>query len=155
MLIRDCMTRHPILAPLTMRASEAQALMVENNIRHLPVVGDGKRLAGLITRERLSVKADMLGSLNVWEISRFLSDQRVSDLMVKVADLMTITPDRTVERAAAMMTEHKIGCLPVVETGKWMARLAPMAIWSWALSPKATYCAATKKCSACPVTVYG
>lgn len=30
--------------------AEAQALMAENNIRHLPVVGDGKRLAGLITR---------------------------------------------------------------------------------------------------------
>lgn len=117
MLIRDCMTRHPILAPLSMHASEAQALMLENNIRHLPIVGDGKRLAGLITRERLAVKADMLGSLNVWEISRFLSDQRVRDLMVKAADLITITPERTVERAAAMMTEHKIGCLPVVENG--------------------------------------
>ncbi|GEM_PF-357218 len=117
MLIRDCMTRHPILVPLSMRASGAQALMAENGIRHLPVVGDGKRLAGLITRERLAVKADALGSLNVWEISRVLSDQRVSDLMVKTADLITITPDRTVERAAAMMTEHKIGCLPVVENG--------------------------------------
>ena len=117
MLIRDCMTRHPVLAPLSMRASEAQALMTENNIRHLPIVGDGKRLTGLITRERLAVKADMLGSLNVWEISRFLSDQRVRDLMVKTNDLITISPDRTVERAAAMMTEHKIGCLPVVENG--------------------------------------
>lgn len=117
MLIRDCMTRHPILAPLSLRASEAQALMAENNIRHLPIVGDGKRLTGLITRERLAVKADMLGSLNVWEISRFLSDQRVRDLMVKANDLVTITPERTVERAAAMMTEHKIGCLPVVENG--------------------------------------
>jgi len=42
MLIRDCMTRHPILAPLSLRASEAQALMAENNVRHLPVVGDGE-----------------------------------------------------------------------------------------------------------------
>lgn len=117
MLIRDCMTRHPILAPLSMRASEAQALMAENNIRYLPVVGDGKRLAGLITRERLAVKADMLSSLNVWEISRYLSDQRVRDLMVKAQDVITITPERTVERAAALMTEHKIGCLPVVENG--------------------------------------
>jgi len=116
MLIRDCMTRHPVLAPLSMRAAEAQALMTENNIRHLPVVGDGKRLAGLITRARLAVKADMLSSLNVWEISRYLSDQRVRDLMVKAHDLITISPDRTVERAAAMMTEHKIGCLPVVES---------------------------------------
>ena len=35
--------------------------------------------------------------------------------MVKVKDVITITPERTVERAAAMMTEYKIGCLPVVE----------------------------------------
>lgn len=117
MLIRDCMTRHPILAPLSMRASEAQALMAENNIRHLPVVGDGKHLAGLITRAQLTVKADMLGSLNVWEISRVLSDQGVRDLMVKAKDVITVTPDRTVERAAAIMTDHKIGCLPVVEEG--------------------------------------
>lgn len=117
MLIRDCMMRHPILVPLSMRASEAQSLMVENKVHHLPVVGDGKRLVGLITRARLAVKADALGSLNVWEISRVLSDQRVRDLMVKARDVITVTPDRTVERAAAMMTEHKIGCLPVVENG--------------------------------------
>ncbi|MEZ4866700.1 MAG: CBS domain-containing protein [Caldilineaceae bacterium] len=117
MLIRDCMTRHPILAPLTMHASEAQAVMAENNIRHLPVVKDGKRLAGLITRECLQVKAETLGSLNVWEISRYLADQSVRDLMVKANDVITITQDRTVERAAAVLTEHKIGCLPVVEEG--------------------------------------
>jgi acetoin utilization protein AcuB len=117
MLIRDCMTRHPILAPLSMRASEAQSLMAENNIRHLPVVNDGKRLAGLITRACLALKPDMLGSLNVWEISRVLSGQGVRDLMVKAKDVITITPDRTVERAAAMMTERKIGCLPVIEDG--------------------------------------
>ena len=35
---------------------------------------------------------------------------------MKAVDLITITPERTVERAAAMMTEHNIGCLPVVET---------------------------------------
>ena len=29
----------------------------------------------------------------------------------------TIEPDKTVERAARIMNEHKIGCLPVIEDG--------------------------------------
>lgn len=118
MLINDCMTRHPVLVSPTTTASEAQRLMTENGIRHLPVVESGKRLVGLITRQRLALKPDALGSLNVWEISRYLSGLTVQSVMVKAKDLITITPDRTVERAAAMMTNHKIGCLPVVEDGK-------------------------------------
>lgn len=53
MLVKNCMTRHPIMIAPEKLASEAQKIMAENNVRHLPVVGDGKRLLGLITRERL------------------------------------------------------------------------------------------------------
>jgi acetoin utilization protein AcuB len=91
--------------------------MAENHVRHLPVVGDGKRLLGLITRQRLALKPDAMGSLNVWEISRFLSNLKVKDLMLKADQVQTITPERTIERAARLLTDHKIGCVPVVEDG--------------------------------------
>jgi CBS-domain-containing membrane protein len=55
MLVKDYMTRHPLLAEPTMSIVEAQRYMGENNVRHLPVVGDGKRLLGLVTRQRLLV----------------------------------------------------------------------------------------------------
>ena len=115
MLINDCMTRHPVMVPPTMAANEAQKLMVENNIRHLPVVDSGKRLAGLLTTSRFALKADTLSSLNVWEISRYLSDLKVAQIMVKAKDVISITPSRTAERAAAIMAEDKIGCLPVLD----------------------------------------
>ena len=115
MLISDCMTRHPVLAPVTMTASEAQKLMSENNIRHLPVVESGKRLAGLLTKSSFAMKADALSSLNVWEISRYLSDLKVTQVMLKAKNVITIDAARTAERAAAIMVEHKIGCLPVVD----------------------------------------
>ena len=73
MLVKDYMTRHPIMISPTTPAAEAQKLMIENRVRHLPVVGDGKRLLGLVTRERLRIPPTDLGSLNVWEISRLLS----------------------------------------------------------------------------------
>ena len=118
MLVKDCMIRHPILISPDTPAAEAQKIMTENKIRHLPVVGDGKRLEGLITRQRLALKPDELGSLNVWEITRALSNLKVKDLMIKAQDVHTITADKTVERAARTMQEHKIGCLPVLEDEK-------------------------------------
>jgi CBS domain-containing protein len=96
-------------------AAEAQSLMIENKVRHLPVVGDGKRLLGLVTRERLKVPPTDLGSLNVWEISRFLSHLKVSDVMIKRNDLFLTNPDTTLEDAARIMCEHRIGSLLVVE----------------------------------------
>jgi acetoin utilization protein AcuB len=115
MLVKDCMTRHPIMVAPETSASEAQKIMMENKVRHLPVVGDGKKLLGLITRQRLALKPDTLASLNVWEITRYLSNLTVEDIMLKAKEVFTIAPDRTVERAARTMTDHKIGCLPVIE----------------------------------------
>ncbi len=115
MLVKDYMMRHPIMISPETPAAEAQQLMIENNVRHLPVVGDGKRILGLITRNKLRVPPTDLGSLNVWEISRLLSDLKVKDMMVKHKDLITIGPDETLECAAQMMIKSKVGCLPVVE----------------------------------------
>jgi len=115
MLVKDYMTRHPIMIAPETPAVEAQNIMIENNVRHLPVVGDGKRLLGLVTRERLKVPPTDLGSLNVWEISRFLSNLKVSDVMIKKKDLFITSPDTTLEAAAQIMCEHKVGSLLVVE----------------------------------------
>ncbi|NOZ48494.1 MAG: CBS domain-containing protein [Chloroflexi bacterium] len=117
MLVKDIMTRHPILVAPETPVTEVQSIMVENQVRHLPVAGDGKRLQGLITRQRLALSADELGSLNVWEITRHISQLTAKQIMLKKAQVITIDPDRTVERAAALITDHKISGLPVIENG--------------------------------------
>ena len=115
MLVKNYMTRHPIMISPETSAAEAQQIMSENQIRHLPVAGDGKRVLGLISRERLRIPPTDLGSLNVWEISRFLTGLRVKDVMVKKEDLVTIEPNATLEDAAKKMIEDKVGCLLVLE----------------------------------------
>ena len=117
MLVKDYMTKHPLMVQPTMSIIEAQRFMVENNIRHLPIVGKGKRLLGLVTRQTLLVQPATLGSLNVWEITRFLSDLTVGDVMVKARDVTTIGMDVTLEEVARVMVKKKIGCLPVMEEG--------------------------------------
>jgi len=117
MFVKDYMTRHPIMIEPDKRVTEAQELMSENKIRHLPVVGDGKRLIGMVTRARLRIPPDRLGSLNIWEITRLLSSLAVKDVMLKGADLHTISPNAIIEEAAELMIRYKIGGLPVVDDG--------------------------------------
>jgi acetoin utilization protein AcuB len=117
MFVRDYMTKHPVMVEPTMSTVEAQGIMAETKIRHLPVIDTGKRLVGLVTRERLRIPTAELSSLNVWEITRFLSNLSVRDVMVKGKDVITIGPDATLEDAAQTMASKKIGCLPVVEDG--------------------------------------
>jgi acetoin utilization protein AcuB len=94
---------------------EAQGIMAEAKVRHLPVIESGKRLAGLVTRERMRIPPTELASLNVWEITRFLSNMTIKDVMVKREKVITTEPDVALEEAAEVMIGNKIGCLPVLE----------------------------------------
>ena len=117
MFDKNYMTRHPIMIEPHKRIFEAQKIMVENNIRHLPVVGDGKRLLGLVTRQRMQIAPEKLGSLEVWEITLYLAELTVEKIMVKGNDLRVIGPDTTLEEAADLMSRYKIGSLVVEEDG--------------------------------------
>lgn len=117
MLVKDYMTRHPLMVDPEMPVVEAQRYMVENRVRRLPVVGDGKRLLGLVTRQSLLVDPARLSSLNMWEIAGYLSRLTVKDVMIRARDVITVGPDVTIEEAARVMVERKIGSLPVLEDG--------------------------------------
>jgi acetoin utilization protein AcuB len=117
MLVKDYMTRHPVMIEPTTSLVEAQGIMAETKVRHLPVIVSGKRLAGLVTRERMRIPPTELASLNVWEITRFLSNLTVAEVMVKQEEVITIEPNATLEEAAQTMIENKVGCLPVLEEG--------------------------------------
>ena len=117
MFVKDYMTRHPVMVEPTMSIVEAQGIMAEAKVRHLPVIETGKRLIGLVTRQSMRIPPTELGSLNVWEITRFLSNLTVKDVMVKREDLIAIESEATLEEAAQLMVQNKIGCLPVLEEG--------------------------------------
>jgi len=117
MFVKDYMTRHPVMVEPGMSIVEAQGIMAETHVRHLPVVGQGKQLIGLVTRERMRIPPTELASLNVWEITRFLSDMTVADVMVKRENVITTEADVALEEAAQIMIGNKIGSLPVLEDG--------------------------------------
>ncbi len=115
MFVKDYMTRHPVMIEPHMSIVEAQGIMAETHVRHLPVVEKGKQLVGLVTREKMRIPPTELASLNVWEITRFLSNMTVEDVMVKRENVITTEPEVALEEAAQIMIGEKIGCLPVME----------------------------------------
>jgi len=117
MLVRDYMVKHPLLAEPEMSVVAARQYMAENNLRYLPVVGYGKRLLGLLTPQVMLIDPRRLASLDIWEVTRLLSDLKVKDVMVKARDVISIDPDTPIEQAASVMATNRIGCLPVVSEG--------------------------------------
>ncbi|NJN67301.1 MAG: CBS domain-containing protein, partial [Chloroflexaceae bacterium] len=109
------MLQHPIMIEPHKRVLETQRMMVENQVYYLPVIGDGKRLLGMVTPPRLAIPPEKLGSLDVWEISHYLSTLTIEKVMLKGKDLHTIGPDATMEEAAERMIEKKVGGLPVLD----------------------------------------
>ncbi len=117
MLVKDYMIKHPPMVEPDVSMIEAQCLMTENNVSHLPVVKDGKRLLGLVTRQSMLLNPGRLASLDVWDITRTLSNLKVTDVMIKARNVVTIDPDTPIEQAASIMVQNEVGCLPVVSEG--------------------------------------
>lgn len=117
MIIKEQMTPDPICGHPEMSAIEAQQLMEKNNIRHLPIVDDDKKLVGLITQRSLlqAVPSDV-SKLSPFVINYIGAKLKARSVMVK--DVLTIEEDTAIEEAARIMADKKIGCLPVMRDGE-------------------------------------
>lgn len=115
-LVRDWMTPNPITVNSRTPLPEAHQLMMTHRIRRLPVVDDGV-LVGIVTRGDIrGAQPSEATSLSIYEIHYLLSRLTVGQIMSR--PVITVAPDMTVQAAAALMLQHKIAGLPVVEDGR-------------------------------------
>ncbi|MCX8125582.1 MAG: CBS domain-containing protein, partial [Dehalococcoidia bacterium] len=116
MLIRDVMTWNVVTVPSTTPILEARKIMDAHGFNRLPVVDRGK-LVGVISRHRIDTASPSLAtSLSVWEINYLVAKIQVKDVMVK--DVVTVSPDDTVERGVQIAQSRRVGSLIVVEDGR-------------------------------------
>jgi acetoin utilization protein AcuB len=122
------MTRDVITVPPQEKIIDAFELMQRRGIRHLPVVEDGE-LKGLVTDRDirlalipspLSTPEDRMYHLGALE--------RVDEIMA--TDLITVEPTSTIEEAAKLMAQYKIGAVPVVGRGKLVGILTETDVLS-------------------------
>jgi acetoin utilization protein AcuB len=92
----------------------ARQIMVENGIRHLPVVNEEGILIGIVTDRdlRTAMPSNVLGHTENIE-SQNLASIQVKDIMSTRP--VTVSPSQTLEDALLMMELHKVGAFPVVD----------------------------------------
>lgn len=116
MLIRDVMTTNVVSIPSTTTLAEARVIMEAHHIKRLPVADKGK-LTGIITRDKLDrAGPSELTTFSIHEISYLLSKITVAQVMRK--EVVTISPNATVEEAVSLAQQKKVGALIVVQDGK-------------------------------------
>lgn len=137
MLVRDVMEESPITCQADIGVADAARLLRENEISGMPVL-DGDRFAGIVSESDLLKLLSTEKESNLWlpsplEIIEIpirdiihwekmqsgleeISKKKVSEIMSR--KVRSIRPDESIERAAFIMTRHKINRLPVLEDEK-------------------------------------
>ena len=116
MLVGERMS-HPIVTiPPTTPITDAPKLMRQEKIRRMPVIKDGKLVGIVSDKDLLNASPSSATSLSIWEMNYLLSKITVGDVMTK--DVLTVSPDATLEEAARIMADNKIGGLPVTRDDK-------------------------------------
>lgn len=113
-LVRDIMTQHPHTLKSTDTIAAANALMIQYDIRHIPIVDNDSYLLGIIT-ERDILLARQASSHDIHpkpDIDR----APIDDFMHK--NISTISSRAGLKEAAFYMQKHRIGCLPVLHDQK-------------------------------------
>jgi CBS domain-containing protein len=125
--VRDWMTRDPLTIDPGLAVSGAYQLMKESGIRRLPVV-EGDRLSGIVTLGDLrAAVASPEANLNIFEMA--LHMERFTVMQIMTREVVTVTPDSSIEAACELMLKHKIGGLPVVADGRLVGILTESDIF--------------------------
>jgi acetoin utilization protein AcuB len=116
MLVGKRMKRNPLTVQPDVSIAEALEKMRREKLRHLPVLDKKGHLLGIVSRQDLLYASpSSVTSLNVWEVTYLVSQVKVKEVMTK--DVITAAENMPVEDAARIMSDNKIGCLPVVRDG--------------------------------------
>lgn len=103
MQVSQRMTKNPVTVGADETLAAAREKMRAGNFRRLPVIDDGN-LIGVLSEFDLRVPR---GSLDAILVGAVMTKNPV-----------VIAPTATLERAAATLSSHKIGALPVISGGK-------------------------------------
>ncbi|MBW1980401.1 MAG: CBS domain-containing protein [Deltaproteobacteria bacterium] len=116
MLVSRRMSRNPVTISPEASIQEAITLMKTHSVRHLPVVNREDTLVGWVT------DGDLRGVL----IPSMIEELSIGDVMI--SNPITVSASEVLEKAALLITEHKIGGMPVLEDGKLVGVLTVVDI---------------------------
>ncbi len=112
MFVAERMTKHPVTMTSDATVGEVDRVMKKNKFHRMIIVDDGKLVGYLSDRDVMRVTPSPATSLSKYEIRSLLDKLKVRDIMQK--KVVTVNEDATIEEAALIMFNNKVGGLPVI-----------------------------------------
>jgi len=113
MLVGDRMSKPVLSVSPETQVQDALAQMRKENVSRYPVLNKKGKLVGIVSEsDLLNASPSEATTLSVWEINYLLSKITVERVMSK--NVITVEEDCTLEEAARLMADHRIGGLPVI-----------------------------------------
>ncbi|OPY73957.1 MAG: Inosine-5'-monophosphate dehydrogenase [Syntrophorhabdus sp. PtaU1.Bin058] len=133
MLVKDIMVYNVITIPSDTYVLDAERIMEFHRIGRLPVIDKGK-LVGLVTKDDL-LKASPSSTTpyNQRQLFYLMSKLTVKEIMK--TNVVTVTPDTTIEKAVALAQKNRVGCLPVVDDGRVLGIITTNDVFYKILNP--------------------
>lgn len=116
MLVRDWMTEEALTIDPGTSLLKIGKIMRDHKIRRIPVVDSSGNVIGIVSdRDVRDASPSKATTLDMYEMHYLLAEITACDIMTK--NPLTVKPTDTVEKAAMLMLDNKIGGMPVVEDG--------------------------------------
>ncbi len=116
LLVRDCMTAHPVTVAFSARLLDAALLMRRSGMRHLPVVA-GDRLVGVLTdRDLQRCAPSRLIPISEEDYNAVFQNTTVDRVMCREPKSIAVTA--LLSEAITLFQQARVGCLPVLEGEK-------------------------------------
>ena len=112
MFVAERMTKHPVTMTSDATVGEVDRKMKKYKFHRMIIVDDGKLVGYLSDRDVMRVAPSPATSLSKFEIRELLDKLKVRDIMQK--KVITVGEDATIEEAALIMYNNKVGGLPVI-----------------------------------------
>ena len=106
--IREVMTTDPITLPAGSAVTDAAQAMKQNNIGNVLVLNDGNEVTGIVTDRDITLRV----------VAEGLDPSATKLDEICSSEILTLTPNDTVEAAIKLMKDKAIRRLPVVEGGR-------------------------------------
>ncbi len=112
-LVRDIMQTQVVPISSEERLSTVEDIMTLGGVRHMPVVRGGELVGVVSERDLLRASLSNLNAFGSEQRRAFLHAVEITRVMSEPP--IVIGEEDTVEAAARVLAERKIGCLPVVD----------------------------------------
>jgi len=110
MKAEDLMTKKPLFAEPDTKITDIMDMMMDKDIRHVPVVRSGE-LVGMISDRDLHHTFNLLRE-SATEAKAFLN-KAAADIMQ--GDVFHVEEEDTMEQIASLLVEQRVGAVPVTD----------------------------------------